>query len=138
MKKHLVLLLAFILVSVSNLSAKTIWIVDETNNHSSMVSFYNSLIEDLKLTKYNQYLKKATDIRSISKQNGDILLYFRGNSGTTNTGNITYFYWIGCIIDNCNDWAFDITGDRLFTDHYKDESVRIIKDQIIQYLDTSF
>ena len=138
MKKSILLAVIVLLLTSSSLFAKTIWIQDGTNDHPSMVTFYNALIEDLKLTQYKEYIKTVTNNDQIKQQKGDIRITLAGNGSSTNTGNITYFYWIGCKLDNCDSWAFQSSSHVLFSDNYIFEQARTIRIAIVKFLDENF
>lgn len=138
MKKISFFALALILLPLSNLNARTIWIQDNTNNHSSMTTFYNTLIEDLKLTQYKQYIKIVSDNKQIKEQFGDILIEINGLGLSSNTGNITYVYFVGCIMDQCNNWVYIRTAGRIFSDNHIYESSREIRIAIVNFLDEWF
>lgn len=138
MIKSLLISIIALLFAISNLNAKTIWILDKTNNHSSMITFYNALIEDLKLTKYNEYIKTVTDIKQINEQIGDAILSLNGEGYTSNTGNITQFFWIGCIVDQCNNWAYRTGRSWIFSDEYIYKNSREARIDIVEFLDEWF
>lgn len=138
MKKSILLAVIVLLLTSSSLFAKTIWIKDETNNHPSMVTFYNALIEDLKLTQYKQNIKTVTNNDQIKQEKGDIIISLSGNGSSTNTGNITWFYWIGCKVDNCNSWAYIRDGGAIFSDDYIYKRSRDTRIEIVKFLDENF
>ena len=129
---------AVLLFTISNLNAKTIWIVDLTNNHSSMVTFYNTLIEDLKLTKYKQHITIVTDKKQIKEQVGDIAIELSGQGFSTNTGNLTYTTWIGCTIDKCKEWAYKERRTVVFSDDNTYQQARLFRNDIVEFLDNNF
>ena len=138
MKKSILLAVIVLLLTSSSLFAKTIWIKDETNNHPSMVTFYNALIEDLKLTQYKQNIKTVTNDDQIKKEKGDIIITMLGEGLSTNTGNVSWYSWIGCVVDDCNNWAYARYGGGVFTDHYIYETSREIRIKMVKFIDKYF
>ncbi len=138
MKKYVLVCLTVLLLAISNLNAKTIWVLDLTNNHNSMVTFYNALIEDLMLTQYKQNIKTVSDKTQIKELKGDIILELNGNGLSTDNGNVTYFYWVGCSVDNCDNWAYRSGGGCVFSDNNIYKYSREIRMDIVDFLDTWF
>lgn len=138
MKKSILLAVIVLLLTSSSLFAKTIWIQDGTNDHPSMVTFYNALIEDLKLTQYKEYIKTVTNNDQIKQQKGDIIISLGGNGSSTSTGNITWFFWTGCKVDNCDSWAYKQDGGAMFSDDSIFERSRFIRINIVKFLDDNF
>lgn len=138
MKNILIVMVVLFITSVSNLNAKTIWIKNMTNNHSSMETFCNTIIEDLKLTRYKQNIKIVSDDSQIKEQKDDILIIFRGLGTTTNTGNILYFYYIICTDNSYGKWVYSCDGNTACTDDRIYERARIIRNELIEYLDKWF
>ena len=138
MKKSILLAVIVLLLTSSSLFAKTIWIQDGTNDHPSMATFYNALIEDLKLTQYKKYITTVTNNDQIKQQKGDIIISLGGNGSSTNTGNITWFFWTGCKVDNCDSWALIQSGGAIFTDDYIYKRSRDTRIEIVEFLDENF
>ena len=138
MKKSILLGIIVLLLTSSSLFAKTIWIKDGTIDHPSMVTFYNALIEDLKLTQYKEYITTVTNNDQIKEQTGDIIITLAGNGSSSNTGNITFFVWIGCKVDNCNSWAYIRNNGAIFTDNNIYKRSRDTRIQIVKFLDENF
>ena len=138
MKKSILLAVIVLLLTSSSLFAKTIWIRDGTNDHPSMVTFYNALIEDLKLTQYKKYITTVTNYDQMKQQKGDIVISLAGNGASSNTGNISYFYWIGFKVDNCDSLAYIEDGGTMFSDDYIFEQARKYRIKIVKFLDENF
>ena len=138
MKKSILLAVIVLLLTSSSLFAKTIWFKDETNDHPSMVTFYNALIEDLKLTQYKEYIKTVTNNDQIKQQKGDIIISLSGNGVSTKAGNISWYTWVGCIVDDCNFWAYTAGGDGLFSDEYIYQKSREIRIKMVKFIDNNF
>ena len=138
MKKHIILILAFILISVSNLSAKTIWIVDETSDSPSIVSMRNTIIEDLNISKYQPYFKIVQKSNDVDNEKGDLVINLLGFTNSTTCGNISVFFVIDSIVDNCYEWAYYRNMHFLFTDHFIDNYSRNARNSILSFLDEHF
>lgn len=116
MKKHLVLFFAFILVSVSNLSAKTIWILDDMEDKPSMVKFYNQVINDFRTCKYKNSIRITKKQEDIIPAKGDLLIDLSGFVISINNQDISTIVWNGCVFDNCNNWAYARRRTNSFTE----------------------
>lgn len=138
MKTSIILISFFLLLSVNVLCAKTIWIKDLTNNHSSMVTFYNVLKEDLNLTNYKQFIRYVTDNKDISAKEGDIVISLCGQGTSSNTGNVTYFYYIGCTVDEKKNWIYHANFGSMFSDDHIHEWARDTRNSIIKFLNDYF
>mgnify|MGYP003592536963 CR=1 FL=1 len=138
MQKHLVLLLAFILVSVSNLSAKTIWIFDDMEDKPSMVKFYNQVINDFKTCKYKNSMKIARNQKDIIPAKGDLLIDLSGLVISINNIDISSIIWNGCVFDNCNNWAYARRRTNSFTEDLINKYSRETSIGMLEFIEQFF
>ena len=138
MQKHLVLLLAFILVSVSNLSAKTIWIFDDMEDKPSMVKFYNQVINDFKTCKYKNSMKIARNQKDIIPAKGDLLIDLSGLVISINNIDISSIIWNGCVFDNCNNWAYGARRNLVFTEDQTNKYSRETSIGMLEFIEQFF
>lgn len=140
MKKFYIIIFIMFVFAAINLKAKTIWIVNGTNNHSSMTTYRNFLFEDLKLTHYKKFIKIVTNNKKVKEENkkGDIVIILQGMGIYTNSGNIITTYWIGCIVDNCKYWAYRHTASNYFSEDNIYKVSRETRNDIVKFLDKWF
>jgi len=127
-----------LIFAISNINAKTIWIVDLTNNHQNMVKMVNGIIDDLKLSSYKNYLKYIDNYNKLSRTPGDIIIEFNGLSLETNTGNISYFFVIFCKVQENYCMDYKANDHSIFSPEYLFERARIMRNNIITNLDKYF
>ncbi|MFA5510913.1 MAG: hypothetical protein WC313_00560 [Candidatus Kapaibacterium sp.] len=138
MKKYLILYLLITILTFSKLHSQTIWLQDNTNSHKSMITFYNSLIDDLKVTKFKQYLMTVNKKSQIKEEKGDIVIELHGLGTSTSSGNITYFYWVGYLLDDNLNWSQISSTSCIFSDGYIYKNSREMRNDIVKYLEDNF
>ncbi|OGU58826.1 MAG: hypothetical protein A2X64_09455 [Ignavibacteria bacterium GWF2_33_9] len=103
--KKILLILLFVIFSISNLSAKTVWIFDETDSHFS--EFYNAIWDNLKDTEYGPYCKYVPKGEAKDKiKPGDAVLQLSGLYLETTGEPIFTYNVLMLMIDNAFNWNY--------------------------------
>ncbi|MGA2297049.1 MAG: hypothetical protein ABSG15_05825 [FCB group bacterium] len=137
MKKILIVTITLLIV-ISNLNAKTIWIENNINNLPSLTTFYNGLIEDLKLTPYYQNIKIVNDNKQLKEQKGDLVITFNGQGNSIDNVNVSYFYFIAFTVNDSKNWNYHQDWGCIFSDDYINKNSHEAGIAIIKFLDKWF
>lgn len=115
MKK--VMIIISMLLFAMTLNAKTIWISYHFNEHTSVYRFQDNIIIKLKSKSYWKDVKIINNNNNaeIPYNSGDLLIKCKGNGFDSEIGYISYYYWTGLVVDECDELSYQDGASCLFT-----------------------
>lgn len=135
MKKYLLILIV-LLIQLSDLSAKTIWFKDLTDDR--FTKFYNSLKTSLDESRYGKNMHYVNNNIQMSVKPGDIVLELSGLYSDLSGGGIWCHTIVMCVVGEDKEWHYRNSFSAQYSWQFIIEQANDSKTRIINFLDKYF